>query len=93
MKCQELLRLLGDYVDGEVDPAVCEEFARHLDHCRPCRIVVDTVRKTVTLYRGDEQYELPAEFRDRLHRTLRERWKETRGPAPSGQAPVSEPEA
>ena len=31
---------------------------------------------TITLYKGDEPYELPLEFRSRLHGDLRTRWKE-----------------
>lgn len=81
MKCEDMLKLLGDYVDGEIDPAVCREFEQHLEGCNPCKIVIDTVRKTVTLYKGTEVYELPVELRERLHRTLRERWQEKHGRA------------
>jgi hypothetical protein len=76
MKCEELLELLNDYVDGPVDPGVCEEFEKHMAGCNPCRVVVDNIRKTITLYRAGEPYELPVKFRDRLHRALREKWKE-----------------
>lgn len=76
MKCEELLKILSDYIDGEIDPRFCEGFERHLAECDPCQVVVDTIRKTITLYRNSEPLELPLEFRERLHRTLRERWKE-----------------
>ena len=66
MKCEELLKMLNDYVDGEIDVAVCKEFEKHLAGCNPCQIVVDNVRKTITLYRGKDVYELPADFRRRL---------------------------
>ena len=75
MKCEELLKILSDYIDGDIDPKVCEGFERHLAECDPCQVVVDTIRKTITLYRNGEPFELPMEFRERLHRTLRERWK------------------
>ena len=26
MKCEELLNILNEYVDGTVDPSICEEF-------------------------------------------------------------------
>ena len=77
MKCEELLKLLSEYVDGTVDPAVCEEFEKHMAGCSPCQVVVDNIRKTITLYKNGEAYELPAEFRARLHVALRRRWKET----------------
>jgi anti-sigma factor RsiW len=79
MKCEDMLRLVNDYVDGDVDPAVCEEFERHLAGCDPCQVVVDNIRRTITLYKGEAVYELPAGFRERLHDALRRRWKETRG--------------
>jgi anti-sigma factor RsiW len=50
MKCEELLKYLNEYVDGTVDPAVCEEFEKHLAGCNPCQVVVDNIRKTITLY-------------------------------------------
>ena len=77
MKCQDLLALLNEYVDGTVDPALCEEFEKHMAGCNPCRVVVDNIRKTITLYKGSEQYEVPQEFRRKLHDALRQRWKET----------------
>lgn len=75
--CGELLALLNEYVDGGVDPSVCKELESHLAQCNPCQVVVDNVRKTITLYRKDEPCELPAEFRDRLHSALRNSWKES----------------
>jgi anti-sigma factor RsiW len=82
MKCVELLAMLNEYVDGTVDPAVCEEFEKHMAGCNPCQVVVDNIRKTITLYQNDKPYELPPEFRQRLHTTLRQRWNETHSQKP-----------
>ncbi len=49
--CQELKAQLSDYIDGELDAEVCTELERHLAGCDNCRIVVDTLRKTILLYR------------------------------------------
>ena len=75
MKCEELLQSLNGYVDGDLDPAVCEECEQHLAGCNPCQIVVDNIRKTITLYKEGQPFELPVECRDRLRAMLRERWK------------------
>lgn len=77
MKCEELLKLLSEYVDGTVPPGICEEFEKHMAGCNPCQVVVDNIRKTITLYKQGEPYCLPAEFRDHLHKTLRLKFKET----------------
>jgi len=75
MKCEELLKMLNEYVDGTVDPSVCEEFEKHMAGCNPCQVVVDNIRQTITLYKNGRPYELPASFRTRLHAALRERWE------------------
>jgi anti-sigma factor RsiW len=77
MKCEEMLALLSDYVDGEVDPAVCAEFEKHMAGCNPCQVVVDNIRKTITLYQNGQPYPLPQPFRKRLHDALQKRWKDT----------------
>lgn len=77
MKCDELLALLNDYVDGQVAPGICTELEKHLTGCNPCQVVVDNIRRTITIYRAGEPYELPLEFRERLHTALRERWRQT----------------
>ena len=82
MKCAELLTALNEYVDGTVDPAICEEFEKHMVGCNPCQVVVDNIRQTITLYKEGKPVELPAAFRRRLHSALRQRWTETHRPTP-----------
>jgi anti-sigma factor RsiW len=78
MTCEDLLRMLNDYVDGDIDPGVCAAFDQHLEGCNPCRMVVDTIRKTITLYKDEEVYDIPLAFRERLHQTLRNQWGQRR---------------
>ena len=79
MKCDEMLKVLNEYVDGEIDPALCKELEKHLHGCDRCRIVVDGLRKTISLYRDEEVYELPADFKTRLHEALKDKWREKTG--------------
>ena len=79
MKCEELLAVLNEYVDGEVDPGVCDQFEKHLAGCNPCQVVVDNIRKTISLYKAGQSYELPLPFRERLHLALRAKWVEKHG--------------
>ncbi len=82
MKCEDLLKAMNEYVDGQLDPAICQEFEQHLAGCNPCQIVVDNIRQTITLYREGQPYEIPMEFRGRLRETLMARWKACRGGGP-----------
>jgi RNA polymerase sigma-70 factor (ECF subfamily) len=75
MKCEELLAALNQYVDGEMDPGICEPFQEHLKGCNPCQIIVDNIRQTIQLYRNEQRFELPPTLHQRLGRLLREQWK------------------
>lgn len=72
VECRDLLRSLSDYVDGELDEALCAAIEQHMAECDNCRIVVDTLRKTVTLYHAlsQEPTPLPQEVQQRLFRAL-----------------------
>jgi anti-sigma factor RsiW len=74
MKCRELLAALGDYIDGELEAEICEEFRRHLEDCEPCEVVIDNLRQTITVYRDGEPYDLPGPLHDKLHSLLRARF-------------------
>ncbi len=83
MKCEELLRAMNEYVDGQLDPGICAEFEQHLAGCNPCQVVVDNIRKTITLYRLDRPHEIPRQLHDRLRQALQERWKARHGDGPA----------
>ena len=69
--CKKLLGNLSDYIDGELSDELCQELQRHLAGCENCRVVFDTLTKTVYLYQAEAQEtEIPAEVRGRLFETL-----------------------
>jgi anti-sigma factor RsiW len=70
-ECQHLLGQLSDYVDGELEQTMCEEIEHHLADCQNCRIVVDTLSKTVALYRTQGQDPLPGNVQERLYKVLK----------------------
>jgi predicted anti-sigma-YlaC factor YlaD len=68
--CLDLLDGLSDYLDGAAPGELCAEIERHLAECHKCRVVVDTLRKTVTLYHQLPQLQMPAQVRERLYKRL-----------------------
>lgn len=78
-KCEEYIGGLADYIDGAVDPELCEEIERHIGQCDNCRIMVDTLRQTVQLCRDGKPEPLPKELEDRLNSLLRARWNKKFG--------------
>jgi hypothetical protein len=69
--CQELLGSLSEYVDGELGDDLCALIEQHMAGCQDCRIVVDSLRKTIYLYQASaSQVEVPEDVRDRLFHCL-----------------------
>lgn len=65
--CQLLLSSISDYVDGDLRQELCAELERHLSECENCRVVVNTLRKTIDLYHVTAAEEtLPEDVRSRL---------------------------
>ncbi len=70
-ECKYLLGSLSDYIDGDLSEEICAEIERHMVGCENCRIVVDSLRKTVYLYRvTSDQEALPDDVRQRLFHSL-----------------------
>jgi anti-sigma factor RsiW len=69
-ECKHLLGELSDYVDGELGQAMCQEIERHLAGCQNCRVVVDTLRKTVMLYQSRGSDPIPGDVEERLFKVL-----------------------
>ncbi len=69
--CHEILKSLADYFDGDLDDALCIDLERHLCECDQCRIVVDTLRKTIDLYQiTTPKADTPSDVRERLYKRL-----------------------
>ena len=48
--CHQLLSSLSDYIDHDLSDELCAQIERHMQDCENCRIVIDTLAKTVDLY-------------------------------------------
>jgi hypothetical protein len=68
--CKSLLGALSDYIEGTAQEELCREIERHLAGCDNCRIVVDTLKKTVYLYQSSTDISLPQAVRERLFKRL-----------------------
>ena len=73
-KCPEYVSELNDYLDGTLDSSLCAEIEKHLGQCENCRIMVDTMRQTVTLCRGGKKEPLPEALESRLNNVLKSHW-------------------
>lgn len=71
LNCGALLESLSDYVDGDLQEALCKEIEEHIANCDDCRVVVDTLKKTIYLYhKTSERADIPLGVRERLFHHL-----------------------
>ncbi len=50
-KCVQALRFICDNLDADVNSPRCIEIRRHLAECPNCTAYLDSLKKTVALYR------------------------------------------
>jgi predicted anti-sigma-YlaC factor YlaD len=69
--CRYLLGSLSEYVDATLEGEICAEIERHLLECEKCRVVVDTLRKTVSIVHDTNcDPSMPEDVRERLYKRL-----------------------
>jgi anti-sigma factor RsiW len=68
--CAELLGRLSEYIDRELDPAVCRDIEAHIAECETCRACLQTLKQTIALCRRAEARPVPSEVSERLHAML-----------------------
>ena len=71
--CSYLLSSLSDFIDGNLEEMLCEEIERHVADCENCRVVIDTLEKTIYLYHTTAEQEqpiVPEDVKERLYKRL-----------------------
>jgi predicted anti-sigma-YlaC factor YlaD len=53
MQCKDAYKFICDNLDQEVDSPECVEIRRHLAECPDCSSYLDSLKKTITLYRTE----------------------------------------
>lgn len=64
--CQETAALLGDYVDGVLNPEDTATLKSHLAKCQPCAAFLHSYRTTGTATRLLLMKKVPTDFQARL---------------------------
>jgi len=68
--CRRYLSSLSDYADGTLSDDLCRELEAHMATCENCRIVVNTLSKTISLYHQLPEPEMPNAVKERLYKVL-----------------------
>ena len=75
MKCKEAYAHICDNLDADLNSPKCIEIRKHLESCPDCSAFLDSVKKTVFLYRSTPSPELPDSIHQRLLKTIEHTWE------------------
>ena len=78
LSCQEVLDQLSDYLDDEARAELVEQVDVHLHECEHCQVEVDTLRRTIMIYRCDEKVATPVSLSDKLQQALDQAYRASR---------------
>ena len=72
LSCQDVVALLGDYLESALGDDVLAALERHLRDCPPCVAYLNTYQTTRTLVGEGGRVDMPEEMRRRLREVLLE---------------------
>ena len=75
LRCRDIVELLGEYLDGQLEPATAEALSAHLADCQECTAFVNTYRGTVRATHQLREEQIPPQLKERLLTFLRQRRK------------------
>lgn len=81
LTCKQFLQDLSEYLDDAVGPELRAKLEEHAGHCRDCRVIVDTTRKTLVVYKGAEPMPVPQYLHERLMAALQRKMASKTKPA------------
>lgn len=64
--CKPFVEKLCDSLGEDVDSPLCLELKEHLANCPDCSLQVNTIKRTVEIYRSLPARLIPGEVRQRL---------------------------
>jgi mycothiol system anti-sigma-R factor len=73
MTCEEAIKLMDGYLDGELDPITNQAIEQHLRECNKCDQAYKTQRSLIgAIGNATTYYKAPAGLRERIQSSLRE---------------------
>jgi len=71
MNCREVRAKMSELLDAEVAAEVMNELKGHLHDCEDCRIQVNTLKRTIELYKRMPSQNVPGAVEERLFKILK----------------------
>ena len=69
-ECIEMFAMLSDFIDGELDAAVCKAIEKHAKECIRCNVCLETLKRTVDLCGHPKSHSVPAHLSRKLQELI-----------------------
>jgi anti-sigma factor (TIGR02949 family) len=73
LTCKDFLNELNEFLDESVDPEIRRKLQEHVNECPNCWVVLDTTKRTIKVYKGQEPQPIPPEIHARLMDALQKK--------------------
>lgn len=77
MKCKQAYHHICDSLGQDLESPRCREIRKHLEACPDCSAYLDSLKKTVLLYREASSRKVPPPAHKKLFRAIDIAWAET----------------
>jgi RNA polymerase sigma-70 factor, ECF subfamily len=68
--CKQMFAELSDYLDDQLDDALCEELEKHMDGCQPCQAFLASLEESIQLCRAASNQSPDPRLAAKLRRDL-----------------------
>ena len=76
LSCQEVMDQLAEYLDDEARTELVAQVEMHMGSCQHCRVEVDTLRRTIMIFRCEERVVLPVRLEGKLRVALEQAYRD-----------------
>jgi anti-sigma factor (TIGR02949 family) len=76
LTCQEVLDQLWEYLDDDSREDLRSKINDHLGGCRHCKVEVDSLRQTISLYQCEDTIGTPIQLSERVKAALQQAYGE-----------------
>ncbi len=70
MKCQGVYKYICENLDANMKSARCRAIKKHLDSCPDCSAYLDSLKKTILLYKKESGPSVPVSMHKRLFKMI-----------------------
>ena len=75
LSCDQVLSELQDYLDDDLAAELRKQLDGHLAHCKTCKVIYDSLKRTLTLVTDSGSFELPPAVSDKIQQRVMDRIK------------------